>query len=377
MNKQLSVGLIGCGDVALCYYLPALKESKYVNLLAVCDLNRERAELVAKAFSVPKIYTDYKEMLKDKSIEAVVNLTPNTFHFQINRDVLASGRHLYTEKLMADNVEEATILVDEATKQGVKLASAPSVMLDPINIAVKKIIEAGVIGKISYVTSHNCHGGPASRGYFDSYKSLIASSGLLNWEEISTDPTWFYKKGSWGAMADLGVYGFAALTGILGPVKRLSAISGTSYDTVTVMGGTAKGKKIEVETDDCTLMVIDFGNGVFASVDSAWTVQATKSPTMEIYGSKGTITVSWTDAGSELEVYIDQIAENLNGWLRPSLADQTPWNLASGIDHFAKCVLYDEKLLIGGEHARHVVEIVQGAEVSSREGRTIELKTSF
>jgi predicted dehydrogenase len=377
MTRRLSTGLIGCGDVALCYYLPALKESKHISLEAVCDLDPERAKLAGEAFSASKIYTDYREMLKDDSIEAVVNLTPNTVHFKVNQDVLAAGRHLYTEKLMADNVEQATILLDEASKQGVTLASAPSVMLDPINIAIKEVIEAGVIGKISYVVSHNCHGGPASKGYFDSYKALVASSGLLNWEDLSNDPTWFYKKGSWGALADLGVYGLTSITGILGPAKRLTAISGTSYETVTVMGGTAKGKEIEVETDDCTLMVLDFGDGVFASVDSAWTVQATKSPVTEIFGSKGTITVSWTGEGSELDVYVEQAGGTLSGWIKPSLSDEEPWNLASGIDHFGKHILYGDDLLIGGEHARHVIDIVNAAETSSREGRTIDLKTSF
>src|SRR5690554_1428388 len=196
LSRCLSVGVIGCGDVAVLYYLPFLQRSCHVAISAVCDLNKERADLVADAFSVPNVYTDYKDMLNDGTVEAVVNLTPSSLHFKINLDVLRSGRHLYSEKLMADTVEDATVLVNEAARRGVKLTSAPSVMLDPVNIAVKKLVKQGVIGKVSYAVTHCSHAGPASRGYFENYQRLLESTGLAALRGISTDPVWFYKQGS-------------------------------------------------------------------------------------------------------------------------------------------------------------------------------------
>jgi len=136
----VSIGIIGAGDVTVLYYLPALKRSSLIDVNAICDLDQNRGQLVAETFDISKVYTDYKEMLNDRSIDAVINLTPPFIHFKTNRDVIAAGKHLYSEKPIASTLEEANILIKEAAEHNVKFAVAPSVMVDPVNVAVKQLL---------------------------------------------------------------------------------------------------------------------------------------------------------------------------------------------------------------------------------------------
>lgn len=376
MKTQVSIAIIGAGDVSVLYYLPALKNSSLIHVAAICDLNLDRANLVAKAFDIPKIFQDYKEMLIDTSIDAVLNLTPPFLHFEINRAVIAAGKNLYSEKPMASTLEEADILIKEAAVNQIKFAVAPSVMIDPVNVAVKKLLSDHVIGKISYAVAHFSHGGPASRGYFDFYTTLVNSYHLDDLVGESTDPSWFYQGGSGGALADLGIYSLTTLTGLLGPARRITSFATRCFPEVTIMGGVARGKRIEVNEKDCTLVLLDFGNGVLATVDSAWTVQASKGPMIEIYGSEGTISINKSGEEPAFQVFLEK-SDELRGWITPTFVNKPKWNVGSGMHNFAEAVLYNQKPVMSGEHARHVFEIITHSQVANEEGRTIELHTKF
>ena len=104
------IGIVGCGGIANQKHFPALKNAAdRVELVAFCDLIRERAENAAKEFGAPdaKIYVDYHELLKDESIEIVYVLTPNVAHCPISVAAFEAGKHVLCEKPMAASVEDA------------------------------------------------------------------------------------------------------------------------------------------------------------------------------------------------------------------------------------------------------------------------------
>ena len=123
MEKKLKIGIIGCGGIANGKHMPALKRIKEVEMVAFCDIIPERAEKAANKFGTPdaKVYTDYKELLKDKSIDVVHVLTPNREHSFITVDALESGKHVMCEKPMAINSAEAQKMLDAARRTGKKL----------------------------------------------------------------------------------------------------------------------------------------------------------------------------------------------------------------------------------------------------------------
>jgi predicted dehydrogenase len=357
---KVKFGLVGCGDVSSHTYLPGIVTFDNVDLVAVCDVVPERAQWAKETFGAKESYTDVDEMLQNADIEAVVDLTPIAEHAAINIKVLQASKHLYTEKSMATTMEEADAIIAEAQRAGVKLACAAPVMLSPLNQKVKELIDSGVIGKVAFARMHSSHFGASE---FTGYGS---------------DPTWFFKPGG-GPILDMGVYAVHTLTGLLGPAKRITAMSGISVPERLVRSGPAKGKIIQVEEDDNTQILLDFGDATFGIIDATFCVHATKGPRAEFYGSLGVLNINGSGVEAPVELYLVDREHDVKGWIAPEL--DTPrgvrWTIARGVEHLAECILEDKAPLISGEHARHALEIMTKAREAARLGQTLDINTTF
>jgi len=355
---KVKIGVVGAGDVASHTYLPGIVTFPNVDLVAVCDVIEERARWAKEKFGAKEAYTDFDEMLERADIEAVVNLTPISEHGELNLKALRAKKHLYTEKSMATTMEDADAIVEEARQAGLKLACAPPVLLSPLNTALKRLMGEGIIGKVAFARAHSSHFGAAE---FLGYRS---------------DPTWFFKPGG-GPIFDMGVYAIHTLTGLLGPAKRVTALSGIAIPERLVRSGPAKGKVIQVEEDDNTQIMLDFGGSTFGVIDATFCVHATKGPWTEFYGGLGVLYINRGDP--PVELYLVDREHDLKGWCTPDLGLRPGerWTLANGVEHLAECILEDKEPLISGEHARHALEIMIKAKEAARQGRTLELETTF
>ena len=156
MDRIVNVGIIGCGGIAEGKHLPSLQTVPNVRVVAFCDLIVERAEEMKKQYGTPdaKIYTDYKELLKDESIEVVHVLTPNRSHADISIDALYAGKHVRCEKPMAKSAEDAKRLLDAAIATGKKLSIGYQHRQKPTARYAKQYIDTGALGEIYYA---NCY----------------------------------------------------------------------------------------------------------------------------------------------------------------------------------------------------------------------------
>lgn len=156
MERIVNIGIIGCGGIANGKHMPALKQVPNVRMVAFCDLKIERAEKAAKEYGTPdaKVYTDYKELLKDENIEVVHVLTPNREHAQITIDALYAGKHVMCEKPMAKTAADAKRMLEAAKATGKKLTIGYQHRKKPAAIYAKKYIETGALGKIYYANVH-------------------------------------------------------------------------------------------------------------------------------------------------------------------------------------------------------------------------------
>ena len=152
MEKKLKVGIIGCGGIANGKHMPALKKVAEVEMVAFCDIIVERAEKAAKEYGVEgaKVYKDYKELLKDKSIDVVHVCTPNRSHSFITVDSLEAGKHVMCEKPMAINSEEAKKMLDAAKRTGKKLTIGYQNRQRNDSLYLKAEADDGVFGDIYY-----------------------------------------------------------------------------------------------------------------------------------------------------------------------------------------------------------------------------------
>jgi len=369
--KTVRYAIVGCGSVSWNRYFKQPNYDEVASyggqLVAVCDSFEDRAHRPAEKFNVP-YFLDLDEMLAKVEFELLVNLTNVPSHFATSLKGLQAGRHVYTQKPITVTAREATILIDEAAKRNLTLVSEDAGPIQPVHRTMIDLVKRGVIGKVTWIRSTCTHWGPAI---------------IDNWP---TDPSWFYQKGA-GPLRDVGVERLHMITALLGPAKKVTAMSGINQPEVVVRGGPNMGKHIQTTEDDITLMILDFGEGIYAMLDSAWVNhRATLTPQMEIYGQKGVI--SHVSGGGnkgeaykfDLQLYRDQPELGIRGWqgvdaIPPVKADPNPSIV--GLTHAIECIQENVKPVLSGEHARHCVEIIEKAFIAARTGITQTLETTF
>jgi len=152
MERTVKVGIIGCGGIANGKHLPSLKKLEGIEMVAFCDIIKEKAEKAAKDYGTPDaaVYTDYKELLADKNIETVHVLTPNRSHSFITIDALEAGKHVLCEKPMAKTAAEAEAMLEASKRTGKLLSIGYQNRCLPENLCLKEKCENGELGEIYY-----------------------------------------------------------------------------------------------------------------------------------------------------------------------------------------------------------------------------------
>ena len=154
--KKIRIGIIGCGGIAEGKHLPSLAKLEEVELVGFCDIVVERAKEAAAKYGIEGaiVYKDYKELLKDKSIDVVHVLTPNKSHSFITVDALEAGKHVMCEKPMAKSTEEAQKMIEAAKRTGKKLTIGYQNRQRADSSYLKKVCENGELGEIYYAKAH-------------------------------------------------------------------------------------------------------------------------------------------------------------------------------------------------------------------------------
>ncbi len=155
MDRIVKIGIIGCGGIANNKHMPSLAKLPNVEMVAFCDVIPERAEAAKAKYGKPdaRVYTDYKELLKEAEVEVVHVLTPNKSHADISVDALYAGKHVMCEKPMAKTAADAERMVEAAKATGKKLTIGYQHRQKPQSIYAKKYIDTGALGEIYYA---NC-----------------------------------------------------------------------------------------------------------------------------------------------------------------------------------------------------------------------------
>lgn len=365
-SKRLRIGVLGTGGIATAPYGVLPNISKFIDtveVVSVADVVKEQADEVSRRFGIPFSFGSLDEMIAAGRLDAVVNLTPIPFHYETSRRILEAGLHLVSEKPLAATLAQADELIELSEKNDLVVVCAPPDMLYEPYERAGVLVRDGEIGEVAFARVHSSHAGPGG--------------GPRGWE---SDPSWFYKEDS-GPLLDMGVYGIHEITGILGPARRVVAFSGITDAVRIVRGGPYAGLEMPVESADNNLFMLDFGESQFAVVDGTYNLHASRSPKVELFGRKGVINIL-RPGGPDLEMYKTDVSTGVDAWLEPSspLATNTRranYGRALMVGHLADCVLNERRPILSAEHARHALEIMLAVEVSAREGRVIDLATTF
>jgi predicted dehydrogenase len=159
-----------------------------------------------------------------------------------------------------------------------------------------------------------------------------------------------------------------SLTGFLGPVQRVAAMTG-----IAIAEREVEGERMQVKTEDNFQILLDFGDACFAVVTTGFTIQKYRGPAIELYGTTGTIQMmgaDWAPNGYELW-------QNAVGAWQIYGETDSHWAWTDGLRHLVECILEEKRPIITPEHAYHVTEIMIKAAQSGREGRTLPIESTF
>ncbi len=349
-DKKIKVGVIGCGSVSG-QYLPHLSKSPFVELVSTCDIRPERAKAAAAKYKIPNYYPHIDQMLAGAKFDLMVTLTDMQEHGRLNKQAIMAGRHVWSEKPMANTYKEGRDLLDLAKSKGLRVWGAPAVVNSPQFAFMAKAINEGKLGQIAAAHAHYGHLGP-------------------HWSAF------FYEKGG-GSMPDLGVYNFGTLTGLLGPAKSVVAMT----SIILPERETENKGKVKVEAEDNAMVLMEHSNGVISHVQCGFNYfdpyghegSGQDRPTISIWGRKANMNLvgyDWAPFGVDMATVDNEKTVRY-------VPDPGPYVWQQGASVISESLVTGIEPLINAEHALHVLEVMQAARESQETGKRVALQSTF
>lgn len=366
--RNVNVGILGCGVISNTYIRDIKRFYPSLHLATCADVNVELAKSHAEKYQIPS-GCSVEEMLAMEEVELVVNLTPPQFHMELNKKILQAGKHVFCEKPFAPTAAQARQIMDLADEKRLLVGSAPDTFLGSSLQTCRKILDDGWIGKPLYVTAN------------------MMSNGVETWHPA---PANFYRQGA-GPLYDMGPYYFTALAALLGPVKRVSAFSGTGFPVRKVYTGPLKGQEVPVETPTHYSGTAELASGVIVSMNISFDIWHSNLPMFEIYGTDGTLEVPDPNMSGGrprvyrkeriLDVLYDDSRETKEKQdtsvelpeLYPHIGDYTR---GIGVLDLACAIDEKRKPRVNAEMACHVIEAITGMMESAQDKKVYEMKTT-
>ena len=347
-EKAIPVGIIGCGKISNAYFTGS-KPFAAAKIVACADLDRARAEAKAKEHGIRACSVE--QLLRDPEVQLVLNLTIPKSHAEINLAALSAGKHAYTEKPFAITPAEAKPVLVAAKKKGLRVGSAPDTFLGGGIQTCRKLIDDGAIGEPVAATA------------------FMMGHGVEAWHP---NPEFYYKPGG-GPMLDMGPYYLTALVNLIGPVKRVTSATRSSFPQRKVTSQPFAGKIIDVEVPTHYAGVVDFANGAIGTLVMSFDVWSHTLPRIEIYGTEGSLSVP------DPNTFTGPVRlrkANDKEWTEIPLTHSDQVGRGIGIADMAQAIVTGRKHRANGDLACHVLDVLCAFEEASTAGRHVMIQST-
>lgn len=344
--QPTKIGIIGCGNISGIYF-KNLAKFEETEVVACADLEWDKAESAAKKYGSKAVSVN--DLLADPSISIVVNLTVPKAHYSVAMAAIESGKNVYNEKPLAVEREHGKDLVDMARLRGLMLGCAPDTFLGAAGQTCRKLIDEGAIGEpIGCNAFMLCHGH----------------------ESWHPSPEFYYEQGG-GPMMDMGPYYLTALISLIGPIRRISAATKTTFKTRTITSEPKKGKVIEVETPTHIVGMMEFASGAVGQITTSFDVWHSTLPPIEIYGTEGSMLVPDPNGfGGEVKIRSFKDSEWQDVLHHFGYAENSR---GLGVRDMALALNEGRACRASGELAYHVLDVMHAFLESGKENHSIDI----
>jgi len=349
MQEKIKIGIIGCGDISGAY-LTASQFFSNIEIVACADIRMEAAKSRSEEFNLKAMTVD--ELLADKDIRIVLNLTIPQAHTEINLKALNAGKNVHCEKPLAVEKVDGKKVVELAKEKGLLLGCAPDTFLGGGHQTCRNLIDNGVIGKPIAGTA------------------FMMLHGHESWHP---NPGFYYQKGG-GPMLDMGPYYLTALINMLGPVTRVNASTSMAFKERIATSIKRNGERLPVETPTHIAGTMDFQSGAVVTLITSFDVWHHSNHFIEIHGTEGSMQVPDPNC-FDGPVKICQAGNE--SWEEVSLSHGYTDNMRSiGVADMARAIQQKSITRCNGDLAFHVLEVMHAFLESSESGKHISIVSS-
>jgi predicted dehydrogenase len=354
---KVKIGIVGCGGIANNKHLPAIKRNGNYEIVAFCDIKKERAEEAKAKYGTEdaRVYTDYTELVKEKDIEAVYVLTPNKSHSFISIDAMKAGKHVMCEKPMAKTYAEAKQMVETAKETGKILTIGYQNRYRQDSRYLKRACENGDLGEIYYAKAHAVR------------RRAVPTWGVfLNEDEQGGGP-----------LIDIGTHALDLTLWMMNNYEPES-VTGSVYRKLADQKeqGNAFGEwdPNEFTVEDSAIGFIKMKNGATIHLEASWALN-----TLEVDEAKTSL--CGTKAGADMKegLRINRVQYNKQTVERPDLHSGGVAFFEGKSDNpddveqrtFYNAITQGSELIVKPEQALVVTRILEAVYEAGRTGKTV------
>lgn len=338
---MVKFAIIGTGVIASQHAL-GIQGNDHAQLVAVCDMNGDRAKAFAEEYGISTVYTDYHELLACPDIDAVSICTPSGTHGEISMAAAAAGKHILCEKPIETKTDKINALVEVVEKNNVKMECVYQRRFEPISQQVKAALDSGEFGKVLMASAY--------LKYYRTPEYYKSSSWRATWE---------FDGG--GCLMNQGVHGVDLIQWLMGGVKKVS--------------GMIRTQKHSIEVEDAAVATVEYNNGAIGVIEGATCANPAENTRFEIYCENGCIIFG--DAGI-IRWYLNGEDIQFADSKKETAANDDPTKMLSNnhgvlVDELVHCIETDTVPSIGPREGRKAVDTILAIYQSSKEGKEIYL----
>ncbi|WP_308635354.1 Gfo/Idh/MocA family protein [Paenibacillus silvisoli] len=355
--SKVRIGIIGCGGIANGKHLPSLAQVKDAEIVAFCDIIVEKAEQAKAKYGTEEatVYSDYKELLKDGSIDVVHVCTPNDSHAAISIDALEAGKHVLCEKPMAKTAADARLMLEASKRTGKKLSIGYNNRYRADSRYLKQACDAGELGEIYFAKAHAIR------------RRAVPTWGVFLDEE---------KQGG-GPLIDIGTHALDLVLWMMNNYEP-KVVLGRAYHKLSQTENAANAwgpwDPAKFTVEDSAFAMITMKNGATVILESSWALNS-----LEVDEAK--VSLSGTKAGADMKdglrfngehnsrLYVNKVELNSGGVAFYEGASETAEVLEASM--WIDAVKNDKETFVTPEQALVVSEVLEAIYESSRTGKAV------
>lgn len=346
---RVGVGVVGAGVISG-QYLGNLTTFPDLEVLFVADIDLVRAKAQAQKYGIASSGT-VEELLALPEVEIVVNLTLPAAHVKVALQSLAAGKNVWTEKPFALDRESGKMLLGEAVRLGLRVATAPDTFLGAGQQTALRLIEEGAVGT------------PLTA------LALMQSPGPDSWHP---NPEFLFQVGG-GPLFDVGPYYLTTLVQTFGPVKRVSAAASTARPVRVIGSGPRAGSKFDVTVPSHHGALIEFESGASAQTIFSFESHRNRTGFLEVCGTTGTIAFPDPNTFDGDCLVFDGTDDDG----RTVAAVGSEATRGTGVAELAQAIRAGRPERATGAQAYHILDIMVSIAESAEHGRTVTVESSF